>query len=461
MGAEKTVKSLIEYINFICDINEAERHYGSFIFRGQANSEWKLTSGAYRRIEHGKINASYPSPIVTNADVLEYMYEKLNEVRKRIPIDSYMNKLNEIDLLVEMQHFGGATNLIDFSRNSLVALYFAVVDNANEKGKVFCINTNTTKIKSPSGNILKNIFPIEEGRLYSYSPTHNNFRIIKQDSVFLFDDLGIIPEELIDHVVVIDAENKRHILQDLNEVIGISDEQMYPDYMGYLQANSGRKPHKIKSAIDYFNEGNLLRKTKNHKEAIRLFDKSLSINPNQHAVLLFKALCLKDSKSYSLALEACDAAKKINPENFDVQVVSGIIYTYLNRLLEARKSFDEAKRLAKSKIEMYSVRNNFAWMNIRDGRLDEAENELNDILDEKNPYHQYINLAHIYLIRKNKDKAIEYYINCMSLATTMKEFSESYESDFEGVNMEAHGITRDYYFDTLRAKIKKKFSEKE
>jgi tetratricopeptide (TPR) repeat protein len=459
MNKEVVVHDIVEYINYIKHINSEEKHYGSFIYRGQSNHSWKLTSGAYRRIEEGKKSANYLSLEVTSTDILDYMHEKLNEVRKRIPMDSYMNKLNEIDLLVEMQHFGGATNFIDFSRNSLVALYFAVADNVNEKGKIFCINANTAKIKTPPGDNLKDIFPIQNEGMYSYNPTHNNFRVIKQDSIFLFDNFGIMPDSFIDCVIVVEAVDKKKILQELSEVVGISDEQMYPDYMGYLQANSFRKPHKIKSAIDYFNEGSLLWKAKNYKDALRLFDKSLQIDPNQHRTLLYKATCLKDLKNYIQALDVCDAARKIEPNDFDSQNVSGIVYTYLNRLLEAGKCFEMAKRLAVAKTEIYSVRNNIAWMNIRGGRLDEAEAVLKEILDENNPYHQYINLGHIYLIRKDENKAIEYYVDCMKCATNMKEFVESYESDFEGVNMEAQEISREYYLETLRSKIEKKFNE--
>jgi hypothetical protein len=45
--------------------------------------------------------------------------------------------LFKLKLLLELQHYGAATGLVDFSRDFLIALWFAAHDNKGKNGKVF------------------------------------------------------------------------------------------------------------------------------------------------------------------------------------------------------------------------------------------------------------------------------------------------------------------------------------
>jgi hypothetical protein len=50
--------------------------------------------------------------------------------------------LSDLELLLELQHYGAATGLVDFSRDFLIALWFAAHDNKGKNGKVFVLNIN-------------------------------------------------------------------------------------------------------------------------------------------------------------------------------------------------------------------------------------------------------------------------------------------------------------------------------
>jgi hypothetical protein len=48
----------------------------------------------------------------------------------------HKEKLNDLELLLELQHYGAATGLVDFSRDFLIALWFAAHGNKGKNGKI-------------------------------------------------------------------------------------------------------------------------------------------------------------------------------------------------------------------------------------------------------------------------------------------------------------------------------------
>ena len=106
-------------------------------------------------------------------------------------------QLSDLELLAELQHFGAATCLIDFSRSALVALWFACqtrISGGEANGKVYAVrHDDMVRLKTVNPEVAEKkiliIFfkPDENGR-YIHSingqPKLQNNRIIAQQSVF-------------------------------------------------------------------------------------------------------------------------------------------------------------------------------------------------------------------------------------------------------------------------------------
>ena len=110
-------------------LSEISKFTSGYAFRGQANSNWQLHSGAtHRLIKHyheniiqapnfPRIYANYHSdvlikPAQTNGFDIDDGYQ-----------------ISDLQLLAKLQHFEAATGLLDFTWNPLVALWFACKDN--------------------------------------------------------------------------------------------------------------------------------------------------------------------------------------------------------------------------------------------------------------------------------------------------------------------------------------------
>lgn len=87
------------------------------IYRGQSNCDWPIEPAVYRNSRFDK---------------------ECNYIREleRIEPDAF-SSLTRIEKLIKMQHYGLPTRLIDFTYNSLVALYFACCSHPESDGVVF------------------------------------------------------------------------------------------------------------------------------------------------------------------------------------------------------------------------------------------------------------------------------------------------------------------------------------
>ena len=185
--------------NMLGKIKEVERIAGDgdYIFRGEPEHYDRVSSGLYRR-DCGKGVGGF------NALQRE-------ELRKASEFDS---QPNELEALTIIQHHGGKTNAIDFTRDHYVALYFACSKSPGNDGRVVFL-------QQPDDSTI----PIIE-------PLQGDNRVIAQKSVFVQPEKGYIDPN---HVVNIPSALKGPILAYLQRDRNISEVSLYNDLHGFIR----------------------------------------------------------------------------------------------------------------------------------------------------------------------------------------------------------------------------------
>ena len=245
------VNSLAGYWREVKRLNDELKSDEILFFRGYSNCAYILLPSCMRE----------PSPAKEDEEYHNILIEYPEEFRKG----------EHLSNLVKMQHYGAATRLLDFSRNPLISLYFAVESNKNVDGEVLCVKVKKAEILHhtsdkalmlaclpDSTGIMKRFlheicseFPafktaiIGEDLLKSYfiRAYKDNVRMKTQDGAFLICGLekdNVIKYSKLGTKIDIDAGAKKEILKDLS-LVGIADSTVYPGLEREIQRFKSRK----------------------------------------------------------------------------------------------------------------------------------------------------------------------------------------------------------------------------
>lgn len=227
----KVITSLQEYIKYI-----SENTNNDFYFRGESNSFYDRISSGLRDIE---------------------CFDFGQEQKNRVPFYNYIkeyymevgNRLNEIDrknFICFSQHHGIPTNLLDISRDPLVALYFACQDvNQSTSGYIYMFKKD---------NVLDITQYLPEYNMYDNSEFILELcRLEKEkliNTIQLFKSFFKKRKQLFEKLFLSLIEDRKHVFKgfkDYDEKILIMFESFLNDeeedtesiinVIGYLQKN--------------------------------------------------------------------------------------------------------------------------------------------------------------------------------------------------------------------------------
>ena len=130
-------KSIVDVDGFIAWTKNLQGEM--ILYRGLADADWEVESSAYRRIRKSVGISSEMVPMVTFLNYIDQILDDAGLQRFRERQD---RGLSDLELLADLQHYGAATCLIDFTTNALVALWFACYEEPGQAGKVIAMPTN-------------------------------------------------------------------------------------------------------------------------------------------------------------------------------------------------------------------------------------------------------------------------------------------------------------------------------
>ena len=254
----------------------------SCVFRGQGDSEWRLESGAVRRIvkEQGdavryvdklhKLVAVYQRDILINP-----------AITRALDLDEH-GRMSELELLAKLQHFGAATALLDFTWDPLVALWFAC-EEGDKDGKVFALNTGGTDgaprlEKSEKQKPVEEVFEQERG-VVLWEPTMRGdamLRILRQRSIFVIGP-PIIPQELVREILV-EKNRKAAVKQELRELFDKGEDSLFMDMQGFAHVNRWRNPiSQLSDPSWYGGLGNKAYRERRYEDAVRHYTTAIEL----------------------------------------------------------------------------------------------------------------------------------------------------------------------------------------
>ena len=191
----------------VCQLIEAintKASEGNYVFRGEAKQYPDVCSGLYRELR-GAVRLGLEIDGPAKAD--------LDDAKLYTGID------DDWEVLFHLQHYGGITNLVDFTTDVQVALFFACDGHPREDGRVIILECADSEF------------------LTFHQPTEPEDRAPAQRSVLVRPRHGVVRGW---HKIVVPGNLKRRALQYLNEFQSMNHRSMYSGYHGFIKLRQRR-----------------------------------------------------------------------------------------------------------------------------------------------------------------------------------------------------------------------------
>ena len=327
---------------------------GDYIYRGEPKHYEKVSSSLYRK--YSDIDAEHFD--------IEVFQDEMLEAAK-----GYTSETKEFEILTELQHYGGATNLIDFTTDYLIAFFFACdgSDFLDEGGRVILLK-KTKEIKGHIG-----------------LPQNPKNRVIAQKSIFVRPPHGFIEP---DHVINIPKNLKKSMLDYLRKCHGISIETIYNDLHGFIRYQKvDQRAHEElyigrtdqRRAHEELYIGRTDQSKKRYRQAIEHYTKAIELNPQMARAYYNRGNANSALGEYEEALKDYSEAIQLDPDYSDSFFNRANANADLCSFQEAVNDYDEALRLG-SRDALFNKGNALVML----GCFDEAlqcyrESELKEI----------------------------------------------------------------------------------
>lgn len=311
-NGSNTQTALSRVLEKITEIATASAN-GNYIYRGESEIHDKVSSNLYRE---------YEADIETeHFDIAAVQNEILKEAKE------YTHKTDEFEILTELQHYGGKTNLIDFTTDYLVALFFAYDGNHDVPGRVILLQN-----RSEVYEVVK--------------PSRTVARTGIQKSIFVQAPGGVVDP---DTVVCIPTNLKGSMLDYLRKHHDISTKTIYNDLQGFIENRSSHK-----SAYTEFFKGltcqdradsakNSTEKQTWDDKAVAHYTEAIDLNPELAEAYNNRGVAYYRKGGFDAAIQDYTKAIELEPELADAYTNRGEVWLHLREWEKAKADLRTAK----------------------------------------------------------------------------------------------------------------------
>ena len=309
------------------------------------------------------------------------------------------------EILTEIQHYGGKTNLIDFTIDYFIALFFACDGEPYENGRIILQKTDQI-----SGMIAR--------------PRNPRHRVIVQKSVFIRPPRGFIkPDE--NDIVTIPANLKEQLLQHLRDYHGIFTEVIYNDLHGFIKNQNIHG-----DAYTHFYRGFACHnradeaptpkeKQQEYEEAIEHYTEAIELKPDLDDAYNNRGNAYYEKEELDKAIRDYNTAIKLNPDDASTYNNRGSAYDEKGELDKAIRDYTEA---IKRKPDYADPYNNRGVTYNKKGELDKAIRDYTEAIKRKPDYAEaYKNRGTAYALKGEFDNAIRDYNTAIKLKPDLAE----------------------------------------
>ena len=356
MDENDQLNRVLEKIQEIVKISE-KREY---LYRGEPKHYCKVSSGLYR--EYSKIEAE-------NFDI-EVAQKKILKAAK-----DYTPETDDFEILTELQHYGGATNLIDFTTDYLIALFFACNRHLDKDGRIILIPNTPPHIK----------------------PRNPINRVIAQKSRFIRPPKGFIEPS---YVIDIPKNLKQPILGYLRKHHGISTDTIYNDLHGFIRY---QKAHK--NTYTEFFYGLTYQKSEEYSKAIKHYSNAIELDPQLTIAYNNRGSAYDSKNKYDYAIADFSIAIMLKSDDATVYYNRGVTFYKKNAVEPALKDLNKAIELDPDYVDAYQ---HLGIAYAKKGAFEHAIRAHNKAI-ELNPYDAtaYNNRGDTYLRKGELERALE------------------------------------------------------
>ena len=342
-------------------LNLEELLDGNYIFRGEPKCYTEVSSGlwrGYRQLLRGDIDIER----IQREMVINHARQHLSG---SISNNDFGYGHSDLQILIQLQHYGGKTNLIDFTTDARVALFFACDGFFDEVGRVILRKKEDTEglVESP------------------WEPNEPRHRVLTQRSIFVRPKKGyLIPDP--DSIVEIPDTLKVPILKYLQDYNGISARSIYNDLYGYIriQARESIAVGEFYAGVSRMKKMNDAstpeEKHKFSNEAMAHFNEAVRINPYFASAYMNRSSLYLSMGDRDRAIKDLGNAIEADPYRAEAYATRGsLYYTRNNKKGELESVIQDLNKAIQLQPypKIYSLR---AWTWLRLEEWEKAKSDL-------------------------------------------------------------------------------------